>query len=91
MEEDSPYSSDSDGQKGTYSFEFSRPLRTMDRLQQVKMKQLLEILARKANKSIDSLFMCVGSWIDLVFETLFLKGEKSCISILFCVFFQQSF
>lgn len=34
VEEDSPYSSDSDGQKGTYSFEFSRPLRTMDRLQQ---------------------------------------------------------
>ncbi|KAF2325065.1 hypothetical protein GH714_022558 [Hevea brasiliensis] len=29
---DSPYSSD--GQKGTYFFEFSRPLRTMDRLQQ---------------------------------------------------------
>ncbi|KAJ4847668.1 hypothetical protein Tsubulata_046921 [Turnera subulata] len=32
VEEDSPYSSDS--QKGTYYFEFSRPLRTMDRLQQ---------------------------------------------------------
>lgn len=33
VEEDSPYASD--GQKGTYYFEFSRPLRTMDRLQQV--------------------------------------------------------
>ncbi|KAG8648484.1 uncharacterized protein LOC110620880 isoform X2 [Manihot esculenta] len=32
VEEDSPYGSD--GQKGTYLFEFSRPLRTMDRLQQ---------------------------------------------------------
>lgn len=32
VEEDSPYTSDS--QKGTYFFEFSRPLRTMDRLQQ---------------------------------------------------------
>ncbi|KAH7516958.1 uncharacterized protein LOC107426135 [Ziziphus jujuba] len=32
VEEDSPYASD--GQKGTYYFEFSRPLRTMDRLQQ---------------------------------------------------------
>jgi hypothetical protein len=32
--EDSPYSSD--GQKGTYYFEFSRPLRTMDCLQQVR-------------------------------------------------------
>lgn len=30
--EDSPYTPD--GQKGTYYFEFSRPLRTMDRLQQ---------------------------------------------------------
>ncbi|KAJ8748279.1 hypothetical protein K2173_000851 [Erythroxylum novogranatense] len=30
--EDSPYSSD--GKQGTYYFEFSRPLRTMDRLQQ---------------------------------------------------------
>ncbi|KAF5745935.1 hypothetical protein HS088_TW06G00100 [Tripterygium wilfordii] len=32
VEEDSPYSSS--GHKGTYYFEFSRPLRTMDRLQQ---------------------------------------------------------
>ncbi|THG11089.1 hypothetical protein TEA_002620 [Camellia sinensis var. sinensis] len=32
VEEDSPYASA--GQKGTYYFEFSRPLRTMDRLQQ---------------------------------------------------------
>ncbi|KAL3717702.1 hypothetical protein ACJRO7_009182 [Eucalyptus globulus] len=32
VEEDSPYASD--GQKGTYYFEFSRPLRTMDRIQQ---------------------------------------------------------
>ncbi|KAL9265011.1 hypothetical protein AKJ16_DCAP15700 [Drosera capensis] len=32
VREDSPYSSN--GQKGTYFFEFSRPLRTMDRLQQ---------------------------------------------------------
>ncbi|XP_022728069.1 uncharacterized protein LOC111283734 [Durio zibethinus] len=32
VEEDSPYSTG--GQKGTYYFEFSRPLRTMDRLQQ---------------------------------------------------------
>ncbi|KAM7474308.1 hypothetical protein LguiB_021551 [Lonicera macranthoides] len=32
IEEDSPYSSSSE--KGTYYFEFSRPLRTMDRLQQ---------------------------------------------------------
>ncbi|KAK2968743.1 hypothetical protein RJ640_020379 [Escallonia rubra] len=32
IEEDSPYGST--GQKGTYYFEFSRPLRTMDRLQQ---------------------------------------------------------
>ncbi|KGN45024.1 uncharacterized protein LOC101219938 [Cucumis sativus] len=32
VEEDSPYSSDN--QKGTYYFEFSRPLRTSDRLQQ---------------------------------------------------------
>ncbi|CAA6653962.1 unnamed protein product [Spirodela intermedia] len=32
VEKDSPYSSD--GQKGTYYFEFSRPLRTVDRLQQ---------------------------------------------------------
>ncbi|XP_052205501.1 uncharacterized protein LOC127810201 isoform X2 [Diospyros lotus] len=32
VEEDSPYTSD--GQKGTFYFEFSRPLRTMDRLQQ---------------------------------------------------------
>ncbi|XP_031274107.1 uncharacterized protein LOC116132586 [Pistacia vera] len=32
VEEDSPYASG--GQKGTYYFEFSRPLRTMDRLQQ---------------------------------------------------------
>ncbi|KAJ9171710.1 hypothetical protein P3X46_015034 [Hevea brasiliensis] len=32
VEEDSPYGSD--GQKGTYFFEFSRPLRTMDRFQQ---------------------------------------------------------
>ncbi|KZV14080.1 hypothetical protein F511_44465 [Dorcoceras hygrometricum] len=31
IEDDSPYSSS--GQKGTYYFEFSRPLRTMDRLQ----------------------------------------------------------
>lgn len=31
-EEDTPYASS--GQKGTYYFEFSRPLRTMDRLQQ---------------------------------------------------------
>lgn len=31
--EDSPYTPN--GQKGTYYFEFSRPLRTMDRLQQV--------------------------------------------------------
>ncbi|XP_073313904.1 uncharacterized protein [Primulina huaijiensis] len=31
-EDDSPYTSD--GQKGTYFFEFSRPLRTMDRIQQ---------------------------------------------------------
>lgn len=34
VEEDSPYSSDN--QKGTYYFEFSRPLRTSDRLQQVR-------------------------------------------------------
>lgn len=33
VDEDSPYASS--GQKGTYYFEFSRPLRTMDRLQQV--------------------------------------------------------
>lgn len=32
LQEDSPYASN--GQKGTYYFEFSRPLRTMDRLQQ---------------------------------------------------------
>ncbi|GMH02300.1 hypothetical protein Nepgr_004139 [Nepenthes gracilis] len=32
VEENSPYASN--GQKGTYYFEFSRPLRTMDRLQQ---------------------------------------------------------
>uniref|UniRef100_A0A2P2JT02 Cytochrome c-552/DMSO reductase-like haem-binding domain-containing protein n=1 Tax=Rhizophora mucronata TaxID=61149 RepID=A0A2P2JT02_RHIMU len=32
VEEDSPFASE--GQKGTYYFEFSRPLRTMDRLQQ---------------------------------------------------------
>ncbi|KAF8401317.1 hypothetical protein HHK36_012251 [Tetracentron sinense] len=32
VEEDSPYASG--GQKGTFYFEFSRPLRTMDRLQQ---------------------------------------------------------
>lgn len=32
IEEDSPYASD--GEKGTYSFEFSRPLRTTDRIQQ---------------------------------------------------------
>ncbi|XP_051118734.1 uncharacterized protein LOC127242975 [Andrographis paniculata] len=32
IKEDSPYASE--GQKGTYNFEFSRPLRTMDRLQQ---------------------------------------------------------
>ncbi|XP_065860301.1 uncharacterized protein [Euphorbia lathyris] len=32
VEEDSPYASD--GQKGTYYFEFSRPIRTSDRLQQ---------------------------------------------------------
>lgn len=32
-EEDSPYSTK--GQKGTFYFEFSRALRTMDRLQQV--------------------------------------------------------
>ncbi|KAK9704745.1 hypothetical protein RND81_07G008400 [Saponaria officinalis] len=32
VDEDSPYASD--GQKGTYYFEFSRPLRTMDRFQQ---------------------------------------------------------
>ncbi|KAL6968647.1 hypothetical protein U1Q18_034447 [Sarracenia purpurea var. burkii] len=32
VEEDSPYASN--GKKGTYYFEFSRPLRTMDRLQQ---------------------------------------------------------
>lgn len=32
VEEDSPFASG--GQKGTYYFEFSRPLRTMDRLQQ---------------------------------------------------------
>ncbi|XP_030454985.2 uncharacterized protein LOC115676248 [Syzygium oleosum] len=32
VQEDSPYGSD--GRKGTYYFEFSRPLRTMDRLQQ---------------------------------------------------------
>ncbi|KAK6159808.1 hypothetical protein DH2020_003189 [Rehmannia glutinosa] len=32
IEDDSPYGSS--GQKGTYYFEFSRPLRTMDRLQQ---------------------------------------------------------
>lgn len=36
MEEDSPYASD--GQKGTFYFEFSRPLRTMDRLQQVHLQ-----------------------------------------------------
>lgn len=34
VEEDNPYAAA--GQKGTYFFEFSRPLRTMDRLQQVK-------------------------------------------------------
>ena len=33
VEEDSPYAAA--GQKGNYYFEFSRPLRTMDRLQQV--------------------------------------------------------
>lgn len=33
VEGDSPYATS--GQKGTYYFEFSRPLRTMDRLQQV--------------------------------------------------------
>ncbi|KAK6120138.1 hypothetical protein DH2020_046044 [Rehmannia glutinosa] len=32
IKDDSPYASE--GQKGTYYFEFSRPLRTMDRLQQ---------------------------------------------------------
>ncbi|KAM6541434.1 hypothetical protein CsatB_005881 [Cannabis sativa] len=32
VEEDSPYAKD--GQKGTYFYEFSRPLRTLDRLQQ---------------------------------------------------------
>lgn len=36
IEEDSPFGKR--GQKGTYSFEFSRPLRTMDRLQQVNWK-----------------------------------------------------
>lgn len=34
VEEDSPYSPDA--QKGTYFFEFSRPLRTRDHLQQVR-------------------------------------------------------
>lgn len=38
VEEDSPYASD--GQKGTFYFEFSRPLRTMDRLQQVHLALL---------------------------------------------------
>lgn len=38
VEEDSPYSSDA--QKGTFYFEFSRPLRTMDRLQQVHLMLL---------------------------------------------------
>lgn len=33
VDEDSPYASN--GKKGTYYFEFSRPLRTMDRFQQV--------------------------------------------------------
>lgn len=34
VDEDSPYASG--GQKGTYYFEFSRPLRTMDHIQQVR-------------------------------------------------------
>ena len=42
VEEDSPYASS--GQKGTYYFEFSRPLRTMDRLQQVPSLLLLSFL-----------------------------------------------
>lgn len=33
VEDESPYSEQ--GKKGTYYFEFSRPLRTLDRLQQV--------------------------------------------------------
>ena len=51
MEEDNPYASD--GQKGTFYFEFSRPLRTMDRLQQVSLR----IWATE----IEFLFMIMGS------------------------------
>lgn len=42
VEEDSPYASD--GQKGTYYFEFCRPLRTMDRIQQVRNRLLIRML-----------------------------------------------
>ncbi|KAL7235353.1 hypothetical protein ACSBR1_018785 [Camellia fascicularis] len=41
VEEDSPYASA--GQKGTYYFEFSRPLRTMDRLQQLHLPPKFKI------------------------------------------------
>lgn len=41
VEEDSPYASD--GQKGTYYFEFSRPLRTTDRTQQVRNWLLIQM------------------------------------------------
>lgn len=34
VEDESPYAEN--GKKGTYFFEFSRPLRTMDHLQQVR-------------------------------------------------------
>ncbi|KAL6525897.1 hypothetical protein OROMI_030292 [Orobanche minor] len=50
IKDDSPYASE--GQKGTYYFEFSRPLRTMDRVQQTLSSQLVNRASSQLHSGI---------------------------------------
>ncbi|KAL5996445.1 hypothetical protein ACLOJK_026523 [Asimina triloba] len=70
VEEDSPFATA--GQKGTYYFEFSRPLRTMDRLQQVEILKLSPNLGDFLVQNTDAQFaigqsskMAVALWYPI--------------------------
>ncbi|KAK9207019.1 hypothetical protein WN943_017303 [Citrus x changshan-huyou] len=67
VEEDSPYASG--GQKGTYYFEFSRPLRTMDHIQQIP-----EDPASRASHRWPIGFVTTG----------FVRGSKKPVAQAFC-------
>jgi hypothetical protein len=76
VDDDSPYGKQDD--KGTYYFEFSRPLRTMDQFQQVFIYYLSHYFSHYYMKISVARHMCTKevTWSDIFMSSLFCSFDN---------------